>query len=85
MEYTRKFVLSGSTLKIIAITTMLMDHTGAAVVRALTRRDYIFSDLAILKQMNQLYTVMRGIGRIAFPIFCFLLVEGFMHTRDVKK
>jgi len=31
------------------------------------------------------YVLLRIIGRISFPIFAFLIVEGFMHTRDVKK
>ena len=32
-----------------------------------------------------IYQVMRFIGRIGFPVFCFLLIEGFLHTSSKKK
>lgn len=66
--------LSGSSLKVIAIITMLIDHIGAVIYY------YDLSPSGVV-----IYPILRNIGRIAFPIFCFLLVEGFMHTHDVKK
>lgn len=31
------------------------------------------------------YPIFRIIGRIAFPVFAFMIVEGFLHTRNLKK
>lgn len=31
------------------------------------------------------YIIFRIIGRLSFPIFCFLLVEGFCHTSNLIK
>lgn len=30
-------------------------------------------------------TILRVLGRIAFPIFAYTIVEGFVHTHDLKK
>ena len=74
--------LSGSTLKYIAIITMLIDHFGAAFFIVFTS---FYAGTASFAQADILYQVMRGIGRTAFPIFCFVLVEGLYHTHDVKR
>lgn len=81
----RTFGISGSTLKMIAIVTMLIDHTAATVVSRMSRLPAITSDPQTRQMVVNVYNIMRNIGRLAFPIFCFLLVEGFLHTRDVKK
>ena len=76
----KKWGISGSTLKMIALVTMLIDHIGAVVVaRAMYTPEF---DQAF---WSSIYLPMRQIGRIAFPIYCFLLVEGFLHTKNVKK
>ena len=61
--------MSTFTLKIIAIIAMAIDHIGAVLVPGNTTY----------------YLICRGIGRLAFPIFVFLLIEGFYHTKNVRK
>ena len=76
-------ILSGSMLKVIACIAMLIDHTGAIVLSqyqpALTNLFYING------RGISAYRIVRDIGRCAFPIFCFLIVEGFLHTHDRRK
>ena len=67
-------VLSQETLKLIACVAMFLDHAGAVVVPYLP-----------VPYMETLYYIVRGIGRIAFPIYAFLLAEGMRHTHDPQK
>ena len=74
----RRFGLSSSTLKMIAVVTMLIDHIAAVLLVKLLIVNGTW-------ELNGVYQLMRDIGRIAFPIYCFLLVEGFIRTGNVKK
>ena len=66
--------LSQEALKLIACVTMLIDHFGHAIVPYLP-----------VPYMANLYYLCRIIGRVAFPIYCFLLVEGMKKTRSPQK
>ena len=61
--------LSGSALKIIALVSMTMDHIA----------------YYLMEHGSLMYDLMRTMGRMAFPIFAFLLVEGYGHTRSTRK
>lgn len=79
----RLHVLSGSWLKVFAMVSMLIDHTAIVLLR----HDPAFSEPFITMGRHSItwYFLLRCIGRLAFPIFCFLLVEGFLHTHDLRK
>lgn len=75
-EKARK--LSGSMLKLLAMILMLIDHVGFVIV---SRRPQV-TLLTVMGRSLTLYAFVRFLGRASFPLYAFLLVEGFLHTRD---
>ena len=61
---------------------MLTDHIGDAIVYRIMGIYYSSGDYIHYNSLVLPYKIMRGFGRLGFPIFCFLLVEGFYHTRS---
>lgn len=91
---SRKKGITGSTLKMIAMISMLTDHMGLFLLaRVLTQCGINeIADQAAADAFMQAYggwyyaeRILRMLGRMAFPIFCFLLVQGFLHTHNLKK
>lgn len=72
MKKNRSF-FSSFGLKLIAAITMTIDHVGAIILDAL------------YGSQNEVYLIFRMVGRIAFPLFAFTLVESIFYTRSRKK
>ena len=62
-------------LKIIAMIFMFIDHFAYVMIE---RGTGLAGDFYMIDR------VMRGMGRLAFPIFCFTIVEGFQKTSNLR-
>ena len=65
-------VLNGFAIKVMAMVFMTMDHLGIFLMM------YATNDI-----MSTVGYVFRCIGRLAFPLFVLLLVEGIRHSKNV--
>lgn len=76
-ERLNKFqVFNGAQLKYLAFASMLIDHVNNALVTPMLNGE------GFLLHLSNLFSIL---GRIAFPLFVFFIVEGFFKTRSRKR
>lgn len=64
----KELFFSSSAIKIIAVVCMAIDHFGAV----------------FLGGTGVAYVLCRSVGRLSFPLFCFLIAQGFHYTKSRK-
>ena len=69
-----RFCFSAEQLKNIALVSMVIDHAAVGLIEQ--------SELASGAAWSLCGTAMRLVGRVAFPLFAFMIAEGAVHTRD---
>ena len=72
----RRVSFTMNQLKTIAMVFMLVDHIAYVMIE---RGLGYGGDLYIINR------TMRSMGRLAFPIFCFTIVEGFQRTSNSRE
>lgn len=72
-------VLGRTTLQLIAAITMLCDHFACIFLQSQETVPFLED-----KTRELLYIGLRTVGRLSFPVFCFLLVQGFQTTHNLK-
>lgn len=70
--------LTLAKIKIIAYLTMLIDHIAECIYLPYLKLTMTGAEA----QNDLLYICMRIVGRMAFPLFCFMLIEGIRHSRS---
>ena len=82
---------SSNVLKIVAMITMLIDHIGFMLIGNgklygydMSLYNYV-SVMPTAKYWVILYRLCRIVGRSSFPIYAFLVAEGFFRTNNLFK
>lgn len=65
-----KYGITSNVLKIIAVLFMILDHIAEYLY------PYIYPNV---------YYIFRSIGRMAMPLFVYLLIQGFFYTKNLKR
>ena len=87
-----KRLASGNLLKTIAVISMIIDHFGSIVMDGVIA-PYQVNDMVYFTESMPFFvlhaftvkSICDILGSIAFPIFCFMIAEGFTHTHDQVK
>ena len=72
-----KVRFSAEQLKNIALVSMVIDHAAVGLIEQ--------SELASGAAWSLCGIAMRLVGRVAFPLFAFMIAEGAAHTRDRRR
>ncbi len=68
--------ITSAHLKIIALVCMTLDHIGHV---------FALPMLYATPALAWLYYLLRTVGRIAFPLYAFMIAEGCRYTKNIKK
>lgn len=88
--------ITGTTIKIIALISMAIDHFTVFILEGYIKTlDPQYATLGSKSpnlnyddgtmQLQIVISILHLIGRLAFPLFIFLLIEGFKHTGNIRK
>ena len=72
----RRVSFTMNQLKTIAMVFMLVDHIAYVMIER---------GLGYGGNLYMINRTMRSMGRLAFPIFCFTIVEGFQRTSNSRE
>lgn len=84
-------LLSGNAVKTAAMVSMLIDHMCKVVLTVVISQvgelffEPNFNHIGYRWLVSITDKLLLPLGRVAFPLFCFLLVEGYVHTSSRKK